>query len=236
LGVRPFHILNIIVGIGHNAFEVLFAEELATIRRTPRAARVVAETYVNDVLGFGFSIPAGWSVQGLREVERVAEGRLVSSHDDLFNDALRSLTTEFLPLVVVAAPELADPAGWLGPHEISPVAAVHLEEAISADSAFTFDLWDHVATDLAHFHGHVEDYRLLVEPARTILSGCEAISYAATYTILHADAVEGCPARERTYYVRQDRAVYGIRMCDYPERDPRLAFDFDSFVQSIRLR
>lgn len=157
------------MGIEHNAFELLFADELASMRHTSQAAAVISGTYVNEVLGLGFSIPAGWSVRDLREVERVAEGRLVSSHEELLNDAFRSLTAEFLPLVVVAAPELDDPAGWLGPHEISPVIAVHLEEVIPIDRLSTFDLWDHVATDLAHFHGHVEDYRLLEEPQRTTL-------------------------------------------------------------------
>jgi hypothetical protein len=224
------------LGVGHEAFEARFARELASLRQSSRTAGLVAGTYVDEAHGFGFVLPPGWGVRDPREVERVAEGRLVNSHHEELNDAFRSLTSDFLPLVVIAAPELDDPAARLGPHELGPVVAIHLEETISAKAAPKFDLWRHVAVDLAHFHGHIEDFRLLRKPARTTLSGCEAVTYRAAYTVLHADAVEGCPARERTFYVRQDRAVYGVRMCDYPDRDPRLEFDFDGFEKQIWFR
>ncbi|HEU4454345.1 MAG TPA: hypothetical protein VFR81_14855 [Longimicrobium sp.] len=97
-------------------------------------------------------------------------------------------------------------------------------------------MWRHVATDLAIFHGHMEDFRLLARPARTTLSDCEAVTYTAAYTVLHADAARGCPARERAIYVRQDRAVYGVRMCDYPDVDPRLEFDYDELARGICFR
>lgn len=224
------------MGVGHEAFEARFAGELAALRESSLAAGAVAGTYVDGALGFGFVIPPGWRVRDLGEVERVAEGRLLNSHQEQHNEAFRSLTPDFLPLVVIGAPELDDPVARLGPHDIFPVVAIHLEETIPAKAVARFDLWQHVAVDLAHFHGHMEDFRLLGKPARTTLSDCEAVTYLAAYTVLHADAAKGCPARERTFYVRQDRAIYGVRMCDYPDVDPRLAFDYDDFVRGICFR
>jgi len=161
---------------------------------------------------------------------------LVNTHEDALLEVLRSITAEHQPLVVLAAPALDDPIARLGPHEISPVITLHLEEVIPPSDEAAFTLWTHVQIDLAHFHAHLADYRLVVQPEMTSLSEHEGVTYTASYTTFHADAVTGCPVRERTYYFRQGPAVYSLRLCDYPERDLRLAFDFDQVVASVRIR
>jgi hypothetical protein len=140
-----------------------------------------------------------------------------------------------LPLAVVAAPMLDDPIARLGPDEIVPLIAVMLEETVEPAAESTFDLLERVNTGLFYRHALMEDYRLLERPERTTLSGCDAVTYCAAYTTLHADAVDGCPFRERSYYFRRGPDIYTIRMGDYPDRDPRLAFDFTSVVNSICL-
>ena len=190
-------------------------------------------TFVNPVLGLGFRFPPGWVIRDPIDVARVREGRLLTDYDDLFNEIHRGLTDQYLPVVTVAPPPLDDPVARLGPHEIAPVITVHLEPTIDPDAS---DLWGHVMIDLAHFHARVQDYRLIERPSRVAVSECAAVTYTATYTFLHADAVGGCPTRERCIYVHQDPPLYEIRMCDYPERDPRLAYDFDEFVGTICIR
>ena len=224
------------MGIGTEAFSAEYAAELSALRDSARAAGVVEGRYVNDALGIAFELPSGWIARDLREIARTAEGRLLTSHAEELNDAFRSLTEQFLPLVAISAPVWDDPVARLGPHELSPVAALYLEEGLSAAASGDFDLWEHVAVDLAHFHAHIEDYRLLEAPERTSLSGCPAVSYWAAYTFLHADAVEGCPTREWSHYVLHESQVLALRLCDYPDRHARLAHDFRPFVATLRFR
>ena len=142
---------------------------------------------------------------------------------------------EDLPVAVVAAPTLDDPVATLGPEELGPLIAVQFEDTVDPAAESTFDLLERVNADLFFPHALMEDYRLLERPERTTLSGCDAVAYCAAYTTLHVDAVDGCPVRERTYYVMRGPAIYTIRMVDYPDRDPRLACDFSSVVDSICL-
>ena len=165
-----------------------------------------------------------------------SEGRLLSSHEDDWNEAFRSLSDAHLPIVTVSAPTWDDPIARLGPHELSPVAVLQLEHAISDQDAAAFDLVEHVATDLAYFHAHIEDFELTTPPQRTIFSGCDAVSYSAAYTMLHADAANGCPTREHAIYVQHGSAVYALRACDYPDRSERLSFDFSEFLASVCYR
>ena len=224
------------MGVGTSAFEKQFASELAALRAEEAIAGVVDGTFVHDLIGMAFRLPIDWLVRNLKEVADTAEGRLISSHHDELNDAFRLLSNDFLPIVTVSAPPLDDPVARLGPHEISPVAVLQLEEVISTRGAKRFDLSKHVATDLAHFHGYVENFRLTAPPELATLGGCDAVHYTATYTVLHADAAEGCPMREHAYYVLHRGVVFALRLCDFPERDRRLAFDFDEFVRAIAFR
>lgn len=224
------------MGIGREEFERRFATELTALRRTREVAGVVGRRYVHDPLGFAFELPEGWRLRDQREVADTAEGRMLNSHSADWNEAFRSLTNAFLPLATISAPTWDDPVARIGPHELTPVAALQFEHAIPDEDAPGFALHDHVATDLAHFHAHIEDFRLLAPPSCVQLSRCEAITYAAAYTVLHADAAEGCPAREHAYYVLHGSAVYALRLCDYPDRDARLTFDFAPFVASVCFR
>jgi hypothetical protein len=224
------------MGIGTKEFEQRFATALAALRSSGQVAGVCGRSYVNDLLGIAFALPAGWLLRDLQEVSETAEGRLLSSHEHDWNEAFRSLSDAFLPLVTISAPTWDDPLARLGPHELSPVAVLQFEHAITDEEVATFDLWDHVATDLSYFHAHVEDFRLLVPPSQVTLSECDAVTYSAAYTLLHADAVEGCPTREQAVYVRQDSAIYALRLCDYPDRHPQLSFDFASFLTSVCFR
>jgi hypothetical protein len=223
------------MGIASEGFDKQFAAQLACLRADAAVAGVVDGTFVHDLLGVAFQLLPSWIVRDLQEVARTAEGRLLSSHEDDVNEAFRMLTDEFLPIVTISAPTLDDPSARLGPHEISPVIVLHLDEVL-ADASVPFDLADHVATDLAHFHAYVEDYRLTAGPELTTLGGCEAVHFTAAYTFLHADAVEGCPAREEAYYVCHHGAVLALRLCDFPDRDQRLAVDFGPFIQSVSFR
>ena len=224
------------MGEGTSRFERRFARELATLRQAGQIAGMSEGTYVNDPLGIGFTLPSGWILRDRREVAETAEGRLLSSHEDDWNEAFRSLSDAYLPLVTISAPPWDDPVARLGPHELSPVVVIQLEQVIADDEGPAFDLWDHVATDLGYFHAHIEDFRLITSPRRATLSDCEAVSYAAAYTLLHADAAQGCPTREHALYVRQGSAVYALRACDYPERSDRLSFDFSPFLASVCFR
>lgn len=224
------------MGMGTEAFGRRFRAGLTELRGSHLLAGIAGGVYLNDPLGIAFELPNGWIVRSRQEVAETAEGRLLSSHEQHLNDAFRSLTDAFLPLVTVSARMWDDPVARLGPHELSPVAALQFEHAITDDEAPSFDLRGHVATDVAYFHAHIEDYRLDEGPSGVTLSGCEAIAYRARYTVLHADAVEGCPAREQAFYVRHDSGVYALRLCDYPERHARLAFDFSSFTERVYFR
>jgi hypothetical protein len=224
------------MGIGTKEFEQRFATALAALRSSRQVAGVYGRSYVNDPLGIAFELPAGWLLRDLQEVAETAEGRLLSSHEDDLNDAFRSFSDAFLPLVTISAPTWDDPRARLGPHELSPVVVLQFEHAVPDEEVPTFDLWDHVATDLSYFHAHVEDFRLLVPPSQLTLSACEAVTYSATYTLLHADAAEGCPTREQAVYVQQDSAIYALRLCDYPDRHPHLSFDFAPFLASVCFR
>ena len=225
-----------LVGVGQEEFERRFAAELAELRRSRLVAGVVGRRYVHDPLGIAFALPDGWRLRDQQEVADTAEGRLLNSHSDDWNEAFRSLTDTFLPLATISAPPWDDPVARIGPHELVPVAALQFEHAVPDEDASGFDLHRHVVTDLSYFHAHVEDFRLLARPAQVRLSACEAVTYSAAYTVLHADAAEGCPARELAYYVLHGSAVYALRLCDYPDRDERLTFDFAPFVASVCFR
>jgi hypothetical protein len=227
------------MGIGRREFIGTFAAVLASLSQTTSAAAAVVDrTYINRKLGLGFTTPDKWIFRDLKDVGEMAAGRLISEDDDELNTIFQSLTEAHLPLVVVSAPQLAIPEARFGPHEIAPVISVHLEDTLpirGRDPHLPFDLREHVAIDLDHFHELVAGFRLLKDPRRITLSNCEAIEYWATYPFLHEALPTGCPVRERTIYVTQNPAIYGIRMCDYPERSSLLTHDFDGFVKTIRI-
>ncbi len=111
---------------------------------------------------------------------------------------------------------------------------LHLEDTVPEGAAI--DLLDQAKSDLTLFHAYMEDYRLLDGPARTGISGVRGRDLPGGVPMLHADAVGSCPFRERTYYVRQDTPIYRLRMCDFPEIDPRLVFDYDEFLRRVCFR
>lgn len=222
------------MGIGADAFRRAFAAQLCAIELEGAEAGFIDGVYVDPVYGFGFACPPDWRGGDLTSLGRTAEGRLLNSHDDRANDAVREVSQEHLPLAVTLAPALDDPVARIGPIPVAPLVSVHLEAEFAGDEDHDLLAW--VREDLAIMHGLIEDYRLVEGPARLVLSACDAVTFTVTYTMLHADAVEGCPTRERAVYVLQDPTVYAFRMCDYPRRDPRLAFDFDEIVASILIR
>lgn len=224
------------MGIGEEQFRQQFASELSNLESSGQAAGTIQNTYVNTLLGIAFTYPAGWKIHDLNEIARVREGNLVNSHEEDLNEVLRELADDFTPLVAIGAPELDDPQARFGPHEINPAISLQLEEILLPEEIPEFELWDHVMTDLANFHGHMEDYRLLTNPIRLSISRSDAVQYSAAYTFLHADAVGGCPVRERDIYFYQSPIVFSLKMYDYPERDARLVYDFDDFVDTIVIR
>ena len=224
------------MGIGEMEFERRFASELADLRDSQRVAGVIGGRYVHDPLGIAFDLPHGWRLRDLQEISDANEGLLLSSHNDELNDAHRSGRDLYLPLVAISAPTWDDPVARIGGHELSPLVALQFEHAIPDDETSTFDLQDHVATDLSYIHAYVEDFRLLGPPAPVQLSGCAAITYTAAYTALHADDAEGCHVCEQTYYVLHESAVYALRLLAYPDRHERLAFDFAPFVRTVCFR
>lgn len=224
------------MGIGEAQFRQQFAAELSRLESSGQAAGTIGNAYVNTLLGIAFTYPAGWKVHDLKEIERVREGNLANSHEEELNEVLRELAEDFTPLVAMGAPELDDPAARFGPHEINPAISLHLEEILLPEDIPGFTLWEHVMTDVAIFHAHIEDYRLLARPTPISISEGEAVQYSAAYTFLHADAVGGCPVRERDIYFYQSPIVFCLKMYDYPERDTRLIYDFDEVVATIVLR
>lgn len=212
-------------------FDRRFADQLHALRTAGSSAGLVGGWYLHSALGVGFACPAGWIARDMEEIAPVAEGKMVNSHEELLNEILQSNASEHLPLVVVAPPELDDPIARLGPHEIAPLIALHLEtEPVSPL------LVEHVRGDVALFHAHMEDYRLLsaLQPLR--ISDHEAIGYIASYRQGHMDAASWCPVRERAFYIKHGLFIYELRLCDYPDVDPRLAFDFGDFARGIVLR
>lgn len=223
------------MGIGQDAFDARFATELEALSGMGLAAGLVGRTYVHPALGIAFTCPPDWTLPDLSDVVKGIEGRRINSELEPLNEAIRAASLQQLPLVVVAAPMLDDPIARIGPDEIRPLITVLLEDTVDPAEESTFDLLEYVNTNLFYSHALMEDYRLLERPQRTTLSGCDAVTYRAAYTTLHGDAVDRCPFRDRAYYVRRGPAIYSIRMGDYPDRDPRLAVDFGSVVDSICL-
>jgi hypothetical protein len=226
--------------VGQDSFDARFAAELTALREMGAAAAVVGGTFVHEPLGIAFTSPPGWTLRDLREVEEFVQGRLTNSRTDVvnaaFNEVMREISALFLPVMVLAAPPLDDPIARFGPHEIGPLITILREEVVDPAAESDFDLLTSVNEAVALSRFSLEDYRLLRSPERTILSGYEAVTYSAAYTVLHVDAVGGCPFRERAYRFRRGSAIYSIRMGDYPDRDPRLAFDYTGVVDSICLR
>ena len=224
------------MGIGEEQFRQQFGSSLSALEANRKGAGAVGNTYVNALLGIAFSYPTGWKIHDLKEIARVREGNLANSHEEELNEVLRALTDDFVPLVAIGAPQLDDPQARFGPHEIAPAISLHLEEILLPEDIPEFALWDHVMTDLANFHAHIEDYRLISHPASISISGTDAVQYAASYTFLNADAVGGCLVRERNIYFYQSPIVFSLKMCDYPERDSRLIYGFEDVVDTIVIR
>jgi hypothetical protein len=226
--------------VGQDTFDARFAAELNALKEMGVPMAVVEGTFVHEPLGIAFTSPPGWTLRELREVQEFVEGRLINSRDDIFskafNEVMREISARDLPVMVLAAPPLDDPIGWLGPHEIAPLISILREEEVDPAAESDFDLLASVNEGRVLSRISLEDYRLLRSPERTTLSGYEAVTYSAAYTALHVDAVGGCPFRERAYVFRRGPAIYSIRMGDYPDRDPRLAFDYTGVIDSICLR
>jgi hypothetical protein len=218
------------------AFDIQCASQLVKLRTSGRFEGIVDGWYVSDILGIGFRLPDGWIVRSLKEVADTKEGRMLRNDLPEWNEALRQVSDQHLPLVTISAPTWDDPRARLGPHELSPVVVLQLEHVIEDEASSMFNFEAHVEEDVANFRALIAEYRLLSGPTLTTAFGPPAIEFVAAYTMLHADAVEGCPTRERALYVHHGSAVYAIRLCDYPERHEKLAFDFDPFLETILFR
>jgi hypothetical protein len=225
-----------VVGIGQEAFDARFAEQLLALREMGSSAGVVGSTFVHADLGVAFDCPAGWTLRDQKDVQEGIEARLISRDNELVNKVMRELSAKYMPLAVLAAPTLDDPIAHLGPHEITPLITLMHEHTMESDEAPTFDLLEYVNSNLFYQRVFLQDFRHLQRPERTTLSESDAVLSLATYTALMEGAVEDIPFRERSYHFTRDRDVYTIRMGDYPDRDARLAFDFSDVVSSICLR
>lgn len=224
-----------LMGIGQKAFDARFANELRTLSEMGSTAGVVGSTYIHQRLGIAFDCPPGWTLRDDAELKEAMEARLISRDNDVLNKAIRAMAVQDLPIAVIAAPTIDDPIAHLGPHEITPLISLMHDDPIDPDEEATFDLLQHITASLFYSHALLQDYRLLERPKRTTLSGCDAVTYTAAYTAMIGNAVEGCPFREHAYFFTRGSDIYTLRMGDYPDWDPKVAFDYSEVVSSICL-
>ena len=226
------------MGIGRDRFDRRFGTLLDSGTVDNSLALLVGDLYLNHRLGLAFRRPPGWVFEESSKIGEVAMGRQLDPGAGDLGHAVQLLTYEYLPLVTVAAPLRDDGADRAGRHEVRPVITLHIEGLVperSAESGLPFDLLEYVSEDLDNFASVLQAYHLQWGPEPTRVSDCEAVEYRATYLYVHEEMPEPIPMRERCLYVAQNPRIYGIRMCDFPEHDVRLAFDFDEFVTTIAI-
>ena len=238
------------MGIGRREFIRIFGASLAAVAATPSdAVSLVDDLYLNRKLGMGFRRPDGWNFADVQEMGRVKKGQLLAIDDEVVAGKL--LESMHLPFVSVVrrseTPEGFTPSAQF--YVVDDVPA--LEEVLDLGDALErllgeFTGNDEAADDLPSTLRKLHDdakackdflrsFDVLSPPRRFQLSACDAAEYTASYLFEHSELAHPVRVRVRTIYVNHRIASYLIRLIDSPYGTRQDKFDFDAFVDSIRL-
>jgi hypothetical protein len=213
------------MGIGRRLFMTMFGSTMASAASSSMAAaRVHGDLYVNWRLGAAFTRPTGWFFNDMRDMGEVAQGQLFELDADdverLWADA------DALPVLSISQEPIARNI-----HQFVCGVNVHLEQTEPEDT----NVMVNVSEELKVLPQLLRDFRLTQSPVSRTISGCAGGEYWAEFLFEHAQMSHAVVTRMRSLMVLQDRWRYTFRMYDAPTLGELRTFDYDAFVESIRL-
>ncbi len=239
-----------LVGIGRREFIRAFGASLVAVAAVPAGAvSLIDNFYLNRKLGLGFRKPNGWSFANVREMGSVKKGQLLAIDD--VAAARELLDSMDLPFVSVLRPAKMSV-------RFAPSAQFYIVDDMPAWEEL-FELGDKLESLLREFNDEeapadklsrgleklhddaaacdrfLKSFEILSQPREFQLSSCDAAEYTATYFFEHERLAHPVRVRARTIYVNHRIASYLIRLVDSPYGTAGDEFDFDPFIDSIRL-
>ena len=159
-----------------------------------------------------------------------------SRGDTIFDDTIRMAIHAHPPFAAFEGKALTDPPVRAAGEDVVPAMCLLLEGQVTAPVADEDAMVQVILEDLELFQGFVEDYEITVPLHPLELSGHPVRAMSCRYTALFRDSPDRILTHEHVWYWRQERNIFTIRLADFEHLDPRLRFDRDSFLATVRIR
>ncbi len=226
------------MGIGRREFLTIFGTILAKLAlASSSAAGRHDDLYLNRRLGIAFRCPEGWDFCQLESMGEIQNGQLLDVDSEESNAAiLKALDLPFVAIspknssnicvqiYLASHPDQLDLA-----HELMKIAFSR-PNAVSLELQFTKALRI-IRRDLQISRGILKAFKITDLPSQSNLSGCPSAEYTSEYDFEHERMTSYRRVRVRTIAIEHHQRFYLVRLIS----DASLPFDFNSFVEGIKL-
>ena len=218
------------MGIGEKEFNKL-TEKTFNGKRVPESnnGAIMDNTYINTRLGILCEKPADWGFIGEERYETLLNEQIIADHSDIDKE---DLLEAGLPIIVIAKyPE--DTQETKG--KFSPAIVIYVRD--KEDIEFEFDSLEEVADfstmDLSNL---LLDFERESSEGPFEISGCPAYKIKATYVFEHIDLAKPVLTNLTILYIEHGDYYYSINMHDSEEVNETAQAEFNTFINSIRMR
>jgi hypothetical protein len=218
------------MGIGRREFLRLFGAAITSASATPTSAlTLLDDLYINRRLGIAFQKPSGWIFANVQQMRDLKAGQILDL-EDLF-EAQAILDATDVPLLMISKEPLS-----ASPNRFTPGVTVFREYATSDEvgSEEPTPLLQTATFDIENCDTLLRNFKVLTAPARTSVSGCEAIVYESRFLFEH-EAMRPTPVRMTSLVIAQQMTYYTLRMYDSPYVGGEQFFDYSSFISQIKI-
>ena len=222
------------MGIGRREFLNLFGTALAGLSASPSGAiAIFDDQYVNRKLGIAFRKPPGWFFATVQEMGEVRAGQLLDLED---GELARDLVDKSqFPILAISKERLSADADRFTPGVTIYLEQIEVPEAISKIGEVRISPMEIALGDVESCRSILKEFSVLSKPEARRVSECDATDYTASFLFEHEGLARSMMVRSRTLVICQNPAVYTVRMYDSPFEDPRMAFEYSTFLESVKM-
>ena len=217
------------MGIGRREFLGVVGATLAAVVNPTAAVAVVENRYINRRLGIAFQKPDDWVFSDVKQMGEVRAGQVLAI-DDL-ELAKEIIEAEKLPILTVSKEKLSANA-----ENFTPGVTIYLDRLASDEETVDDELSpvQFLELDILSCAFMLKAFRVTASPEKCRVSECDAALSTANFTFEHQN-LKPTPVRMRTLVIDQGTALYTLRMFDAPDIGDEMCFDFEPFIESVKM-
>ena len=217
------------MGIGRREFLKLFSSTIA-VQGTGLvdAVSILENQYVNRAFGIALQKPPGWNFLNVQEMGQIKNGQILN-----FEDVKRAQKIkDFIDLPIL---KISKESNLKNHESFSPSITVFVEPLSEAESETSSNqIIEILESDIEFCQSTLKNFYTNGQLNAKTISRNHAGSYLADFIFEH-EKIKPIKTRMQSIVIIQERTLYTFRMFDSPFAENKLLFNFNTFIQSIRL-